>query len=137
MSRGALLPSVWTSFAVAYHLRAYWISDQPYIARDGSLFGLIASVYNAIESCTPAFVVLPIDGDQLEEAEARLLGEMLKAYNIDFSYSGIKTQQLLDGESDLTYEEMQFILKDNKTTQVLAMNLRQELQSSELGMQCG
>ena len=78
--------------------------------------------------------MLPTDGDQLEEAEARLLGEILKASNIDFSYSGINTQQLLDGESGLTYEEMQFVMKDNPTTRILSMNLKQELQSSELGM---
>ena len=80
--------------------------------------------------------MLPIDGDQLEEAEARLLGEILKSFNIDFSYGGINTQQLLDGESGLTYEEMQFVMKDNPTTRILSMNLKQELQSSELGMQC-
>ena len=82
------------------------------------------------------FAVLPTDGDQLEEAEAKLLGEILKASNIDFSYSGISTQQLLDGESGLTYEEMQFVMKDNPTTRILSMNLKQQLQSSELGMQC-
>ena len=80
------------------------------------------------------FVVLTTDGDQLEVAEARLLGEILKASNIDFSYSGINTQQLLDGGSGLTYEEMQFVMKDNPTTRILSMNLKQELQSSELGM---
>ena len=80
--------------------------------------------------------MLPTDGDQLEQAEAILLGEILKASNIDFSYSGINTQQLIDGESGLTYEEMQFVMKDNPTTQILSMNLKQELQSSELGMQC-
>ena len=81
--------------------------------------------------------MLSTDGDQLEEAEARLLGEILKASGIDFSYSGINTQQLLDGESGLTYEEIQFVMKDNPTTQILSMNLKQELQSSELGIVYG
>ena len=80
--------------------------------------------------------MLPTDGDQLEEAEARLLEEILKASDIDFSYSGINTQQLLDGESGLTNEEMQFVMKDNPTTRILSMSLKQELQSSELEMQC-
>ena len=80
--------------------------------------------------------MLPTDRDQLEKAEARLLGEILKASNIDFSYSGINTQQLLDGQCGLTYGEMQFVLMDNPITRILSMNLKQELQSSELGMQC-
>ena len=65
-----------------------------------------------------------------------MLGEILKSSNIDFSYSGINIQKLLDGESDLTYEEMQFVMNDNPTTRILSMNLKQELKSSELGMQC-
>ena len=80
--------------------------------------------------------MLPTDGDQLEEAEARLLGEILKAFIIEFRETGVNIQQLLDGESGLTYEEMQFVMKDNPTTRILSMNLKQELQSSELGMQC-
>ena len=80
--------------------------------------------------------MLPTDGDQLEEAEARLLGEILKASNIEFRGTGVNIQQLFDGESGLTYEEMQFVMKDNPTTRILSMNLKQELQSSELGMQC-
>ena len=97
----------------------------------------LTDIQKYICTCTPTtFVVLPTDGDQLEEAEARLLGEILKASNIDFSYSGINTQQLLDGGSGLTYGEMQFVMKDNPTTRFLSMNLKQELRSSELGMQC-
>ena len=78
------------------------------------------------------FVVLPIDGDQLEEAEARLLGEILKASNVEFNNLGVDIQELLDGQSDLTYEEMQFVMKDNPTTRILSMNLKQELRSREL-----
>ena len=92
--------------------------------------------YNAELQTPTIFIVLSTDGDQLEEAEARLLGEILKASSIDFSYSGISAQKLFDGESGLTYEEMQFVMKDNPTTRILSMNLKQELQSSELGMQC-
>ena len=78
------------------------------------------------------FCLSPTDGEQLEEAEARLLGEILKASNIKFSDSGVSIEHLLDGESGLTYEEMQFVMKDNPTTRFLSMNLKQELQSSEL-----
>ena len=65
------------------------------------------------------------------EAEARLLGEILKASSIEFSDSGIFIQQLLDGNSGLTYEEMQFVMKDIPATQILSMNLEQKLQISK------
>ena len=32
----------------------------------------------------------------------------------------------------MTYEEMEYVLKDNPTTQVLAANLKEELTTSEL-----
>ena len=80
--------------------------------------------------------MLSTGGDLLEEAEARLLGEILKASSIEFRETGVSIQQLLDGESGLTYEEMQFVMKDHPTTRILSMNLKRELQSSELGMQC-
>ena len=60
-----------------------------------------------------------------------LLGKILKASNIDFSDSGVNVQQLLDGKRGLTYEEMQFVMKDNPTTRILSMDLKQELQSSK------
>ena len=72
-----------------------------------------------------------IDGDQLEEAEAKLLGDILKAYDIEFSDSGVNIQQLCDGQSGLTYEEMQFLMKDNQATKNISMNLKQKLKSSK------
>ena len=85
------------------------------------------------ELCEITFVVLPIDGDQLEEAEARLLGEILKASNVEFNNLGVDIQELLDGQSDLTYEEMQFVMKENPKTRILLTNLKQELRSREFG----
>ena len=82
--------------------------------------------------CLHSNYELHIDGDQLEEAEAKLLGEILKASNIAFSDTGVNIQQLLNGESALTYEEMQFVMKDNPTTRILSMNLKQELRTSKL-----
>ena len=75
-----------------------------------------------------------IDGEQLEKAEARLLGEILKASNTEFRETGVNVQQLLDGGSGLTYEEMQFVMKKNDNTRILSKNLKQELQTSELCM---
>ena len=76
--------------------------------------------------------MLPTDGDQLGEEEARLLGEILKASNVEFDNVGVNVQELLDGQSGLTYEEMQFVMKDNSSTRILSTNLKQKLQSSEL-----
>ena len=76
---------------------------------------------------------MPIDGDLLEEAEARLLGEILKASNMEFNNVGVDIQELVDGQSGLTYEEMQFVMKDNPKTRILSTNLKQELQSREFG----
>ena len=80
--------------------------------------------------------MLPTDGNRLNEAESRLLGEILRASNIKLRDGGVNIQQLLDGGSGLTYGEMQFVMKDNPTTRILSLNLKQELHSSELGMQC-
>ena len=80
--------------------------------------------------------MLLTDGNRPNEAESRLLGEILKASNIEFGDGGVNIKHLLNGETCLTYGEMQFVMKDNPTTQSLSKNLRQELQSSELGMQC-
>ena len=79
--------------------------------------------------------MLPTDGNQLSEAESRLLGEILKASNIEFRDGGVNIQHLLNGKSGLAYGEMQFVMKGNPTTRILSINLKQELQSSELGMQ--
>ena len=59
------------------------------------------------------------DGDPLEEAEARLLGEILTAANVDLTEAGIDNQELLEGRTQLTYEELGFVMKDNPTTRIL------------------
>ena len=63
--------------------------------------------------------------------ESVLLGEILKASNINFGESGVDFEQLLQGNSGLTYEELQFILKDNSITRILSLTLKQELQTSK------
>ena len=76
---------------------------------------------------------LVTDGECIGEKESRLLGEILSASNIDIVDSGVTIEQLLDGNSSLlTYEEMEFVLREIPTTRFLSMNLKQELQSSKL-----
>ena len=73
-----------------------------------------------------------IGGEFLNKEESELLGEILTTNNIDFQDSGIHVQQLADGSSDLTYEEIQFVMKEKPATRLLATNLKQTLQSSKL-----
>ena len=70
-----------------------------------------------------------VGGEYLNKEESKLLGEILTISNIDFRDSGINVQQLVDGSSDLTYEEIQFVMK---ATRVLSTNLKRTLQSSKL-----
>ncbi len=51
---------------------------------------------------------------------------MLEKSAIDLGKYGIET-----GESDVTYEEMEFIMKLNPSTQVLSINLKQGIMSSK------
>ena len=68
----------------------------------------------------------------MNKEESELLGEILTTNNIDFQDSGIHVQQLVDGSSDLTYEEIQFVMKEKPATRVLSTNLKQTLRSSKL-----
>ena len=68
----------------------------------------------------------------MNKEESEMLGEILTTSNIDFRDSGIYVQQLVDGSSDLTYEEIQFVMKEKPATRVLSTNLKQTLQSSKL-----
>ena len=56
---------------------------------------------------------------------------MLEKSAIDFGNYGIEKEHLLNGESDVTYKEMEFVMKLNPSTQVLSINLKQEITSSE------
>ena len=58
----------------------------------------------------------------LLEEILRNLGDSLQALQIDM-------QRLVKGE--LTYEEVQLVLKDNPTTNFLSVNLKQKLAASK------
>ena len=78
---------------------------------------------------TKALILSDIDGEQIGEKESIWLGEILKNAGINFSDKGVSNEKLLKGGSDLTYEEVQFVLKENSTTHSLSENLKEELQS--------
>ena len=63
------------------------------------------------------------------EKESVWLGEILKNAGINFRDKGVSNEKLLEGSSDLTYEEVQIVLKENPTTHILSENLKEELQS--------
>ena len=56
---------------------------------------------------------------------------MLEKSAIDFSQYGVEAGHLLNGESDVTYEEMEFVMNLNPSTQMLSINLKQEITSSK------
>ena len=67
----------------------------------------------------------------MNNKQSKLLGQILKKTGISSVY-GIDVEQLAKGEVEVTYEEMEYVLKDNPTMHVLAMNLKEELTASEL-----
>ena len=60
-----------------------------------------------------------------------LLGQILKNAGVSLSVYEIEVELLAEGKTELTYEEMEYVLKDNPDTQVLAENLKEELKTSE------
>ena len=71
-------------------------------------------------------------GEKIEEEESRLLGKMLQMIDIDLDRYGVDIQQLLNGSTELSCEEMQLILSEFPSTRMLSKNLKQELSTSEL-----
>ena len=76
-------------------------------------------------------MTLFIGGEILEDKNSKLLGEILRKTGITLAVYGIDVEQLAKGEVEVTYEEMEYLLKDNPITHVLAMNLKEELAASE------
>ena len=64
-------------------------------------------------------------------AESKLLGEIIEKMGVNLEVYGIDVEQLAKGEHELTYEEMQYVLKQNPTTHVLSVNLKEDLVTSE------
>ena len=67
----------------------------------------------------------------MKHEESRLLGEILRRTGVDLAVYGVDVEQLAKGEVEVTYEEMEYLLKDSPITHVLAMNLKEELTASE------
>ena len=68
----------------------------------------------------------------LKREESRLLGQILRRNGVGLDVYRIDVEQLVGGEVEVTYEEMEYVLKDNPITNVLAMNLKEELTTSEI-----
>ncbi|XP_064389434.1 uncharacterized protein LOC135337431 isoform X3 [Halichondria panicea] len=78
---------------------------------------------------TSRHATLTAEGENIEKPELQFIGKMLEKSAIDFGNYGIEKEHLLNGESDVTYEEMEFVMKLNPSTQVLSINLKQEITS--------
>ena len=79
--------------------------------------------------CTQSQLIL--DGERINRAELKLLGEILRKSGVSLVVFGIDVEQLAEGMNDLSYEEIQYVLKDNPTTNVLSANLKEELATSK------
>ncbi len=91
------------------------------------------SLFKAYTACLCTFVILLFntEGEKIEKQELQFIGKILENSSIDFGKDGIETVDLLSGEGDVTYEEMEFVMKKNPKTQVLSINLKQEITSSK------
>ncbi len=78
--------------------------------------------------CDTAFYT---EGENIGNQELQFIGKILENSSIDFGKHGIETVHLLSGESNVTYEEMEFVMKLNPKTQVLSINLKQEITASK------
>ena len=68
----------------------------------------------------------------MKRKESMLLGEILRKTGVSLAVYGIDVEQLAEGGVKVSYEEMQYVLKDNPTTHMLAVNLKEELPESKL-----
>ncbi len=60
----------------------------------------------------------------IDSQELEFIAKMLKNSAVDFG-------NYVNDKSDVTYEEMEFIMKLNPKTQLLSINLKQEITSSK------
>ena len=82
-------------------------------------------------SLNTKFCVCHLVGKTMKKEESILLGQILKKADINLTAYGIKVEELAEGERELTYEEMQYVLGKNPATHLLSVNLKEELSSSK------
>ena len=70
-----------------------------------------------------------IGGTKLEKDQSQLLGNVLQRLSIDLSEKGVDIQKLIDGKSDLVYEELEYLLGNYTSSKNLSENLRDKLTS--------
>ena len=75
----------------------------------------------------------PADGEVIEMEESKLLGAILSRLNVNCAAKGINVPQLSEGggSSNLTYEEVEFVMCEDPATEFLSENLKEKLKSSE------
>ena len=82
-------------------------------------------MYDVSVSSLNSFLLFFTDGEKIEKQELKFIGKILEKSAIDFGKYG------LNGERDVTYKEMEFVMNLNPRTQVLSINLKQEITSSK------
>ncbi len=94
---------------------------------------MLCSFDTSTEASAPAVLSVAAfytEGEKIERQELQLIGKILEKSAIDFGDYGVETVHLLNANSDVTYEEMEFVMKLKQSTQVLSINLKQEITSS-------
>ena len=68
-------------------------------------------------------------GKQIDQFEghSKLLGKVLEATSVDLSVYGISIDQLTNGTSNLTFEELQFLLAKHPATSAISDGLQEKL----------
>ena len=67
----------------------------------------------------------------MKKEETKLLGTILSKADVSLAVYGIEVRKLAEGKSEVTYEEMQYVLKENPATHALSVNLKEALTTSE------
>lgn len=70
-------------------------------------------------------------GTKVSREHASLLGQILHSFSLDDPRVNI--QELIKGNCDLSYEDLEFILSQHPSTISIAQNLQRELKSSKNG----
>lgn len=97
----------------------------------GSLTAAKCSCINSNIYLKSFNTILHIDGEIIEKDKMQYIGKILEKSDLDFGKDGIENVHLLNGDSEVTYEEMEFVMNLDPRTKVFSINLKQEITSSK------
>ena len=72
------------------------------------------------------------DVEMMSKEESMLLGRILRGADINLNTYGVNIEEIAEGKTEISYEEMQNVLGKIPATHMLSMNLKEDLASSKL-----